>query len=117
MSRHAVTALVGVSLMACQTLANETPALLTHSDDSAVVASALRNALGTQVQLAQDAFVTKSWLVLETGRDAIGKSAADGRRIEEPRRLELRLAGADCLVFDSQTGKRIALPALECRPE
>jgi hypothetical protein len=116
----ALYAIAGLS--ACQTMHAEpdVPAVLTDPNERsrAELQSTVHATVGSQVTIAADALTQSSWLIIEQSPPgSIASSAAQGRNMSTPIRLQLVRSGNDCVLVDQRNGDRHALRNVSCTAE
>jgi len=98
----------------------EQPARIANPDDASrsALQELVNSIFGTDVLLADDAFVNSSLLVIENNpRPSLQNPEPQGRIMAEPMRLRLITTGTDCIVIDDRDGKRYPLPDTTCEAE
>lgn len=122
-AKHMVwfTLLSAALLSACKTTPNTdaSPALLTRMDKSAqdALTAAVSKAVGSKVTLAQDSFMTKPSVTIEPA--SVNKRNGriiDGRTLERPSHVDLMMMGNDCYVVNRETGEKISVQGVDCKP-
>ncbi|WP_026942433.1 hypothetical protein [Hellea balneolensis] len=116
-----LTLLVTAMISACKTTAGAEPrpALLTRMDQTAqdTLTQAVSKAIGSKVTLAADSFMTKPSVTIEPA--SVNKRNGriiDGRTLERPSHVDLMMMGAECYVMNRETGEKIMLEGVDCKP-
>lgn len=117
-----ITALTGVFLSACQATTAETdhPARIVGPDESsrAELRAVVREAVGIDVLLADDALVDSSLLVIENWpAGTMANPVPQGREMGMPIVFRLVKVGADCVLVRQADKQRFRLPNIQCEPE
>ena len=120
--RAILATLLWFSLTGCQTVKTDLdrPARIVNADaDSrAALQSAVNEALGREVMLADDALTDNSLLTIERWlAGTMENPVPQGRSLEKPIQFRLVVNGSDCILIDQRNESRHILKNTECAAE
>ena len=120
-ARGLLTVLLAAAATGCQTYGSQgdQPARIVDPDSAsrAALQQVVNEVFGTEVLLADDAFVDSSVLTIEhTPPGTLDNPNPQGRVIQEPFRLRLVISGPDCIIIDERDDSRHTLVDTNCEP-
>ena len=112
---------LAATAVGCQTYGSQgdQPARIVDPDDAsrAALQQIVNEVFGTEVLLADDAFVNSSVLTIEhTPPSTLDNPNPQGRVMQGPYRLRLVINGSDCVVIDERDDSRHPLVETNCEP-
>ena len=113
--------LLAATAIGCQTYGSQgdQPARIVDPDDAsrAALQQIVNEVFGTEVLLADDAFVNSSVLTIEhTPPSTLDNPNPQGRVMQGPFRLRLVISGPDCIIIDERDDSRHTLVGTNCEP-
>ena len=114
--------LLWFTLTGCQTVNTDLdrPARIVNADaySRAALQSAVNEALGREVMLADDALTDTSLLTIERWpAGTMENPVPQGRSLEKPIHFRLVINGSDCILIDQRNESRHMLKNTECLAE
>lgn len=120
--KHVSLMSLWLCLTGCQTVNtdDDRPARIVNADNDsrAALRTVVKEALGVEVMLNDDALTGSSLLTIErwpTG--TLDNPVPQGRILEKPIRFRLMTNGGDCVLVDQRDGSRRVLPNTTCKAE
>lgn len=118
--RRILATIAALFTASCQTFGSDVPARILAADDAsrAALREAVKEVVGTDVMLADDALVNSSILTIERNPPRTMQTPnPQGRVMELPIRLQLVKNGRQCVLIDQRNNDRFILDGVDCDAE